>query len=196
MSTIQIKKQDIVTVTVPLVSMTPMICHAWADKTKKQLLDKHMQKAAEPKTKKDPKADFLACQYKIGRNRYGFPADAFKSAAVRAGKLLDLKMVDLRQMFFVEGDGFCDNDPRQMVRIIGKPTIRKDMVRVSNNQPDVRFRAEFTNWTADMKVQFNRSLLSEEQLFNLFEAAGFSVGVGDWRPERNGTYGRFMIRRS
>jgi len=195
MTTVVLNEQKIRTVTVPIIGSTALICHAWSDKAKKQMLDKQMKKAAKAREAKDPKEEFEACLYQIGRNKYGFPADAFKSAAIRAGKLLGLTMTDLRQMFFVEGDGYANNDPRQMVAIKGKPTMRQDMVRLSGSSSDIRFRAEFIEWSADVKVTINESLVSLEQIFNLFEAAGFSVGVGDWRPERNGTYGRFQVKR-
>jgi hypothetical protein len=28
---------------------------------------------------------------------------------------------------------------------------------------------------------------------NLFQLAGFSVGVGEWRPEKNGAFGCFTL---
>lgn len=31
---------------------------------------------------------------------------------------------------------------------------------------------------------------------NLFDLAGFAVGIGDWRPERDGPYGRFRVATS
>jgi len=42
-------------------------------------------------------------------------------------------------------------------------------------------------------VQLNTSAVSIEQLANLFVIAGFAVGVGEWRPEKNGQYGRFEV---
>ena len=42
-------------------------------------------------------------------------------------------------------------------------------------------------------VKFNAALLSAEQVVNLFQTAGFAVGIGDWRPERNGLFGRFHV---
>jgi hypothetical protein len=71
--------------------------------------------------------------------------------------------------------------------------MREDMVRLQGRVADIRFRGQFKEWCAYVPVQVNTSALSIEQLANLFVLAGFAVGVGEWRPERNGQYGRFEV---
>jgi hypothetical protein len=36
-------------------------------------------------------------------------------------------------------------------------------------------------------------MISDEQIVNLFWRAGYQVGIGDWRPEKNGDFGRFTV---
>jgi hypothetical protein len=67
------------------------------------------------------------------------------------------------------------------------------MVRLQGKTADIRYRGEFKEWSASVPVQVNTSVLSVEQIANLFLIAGFAVGVGEWRPERNGQYGRFEL---
>ncbi|HYF57310.1 MAG TPA: hypothetical protein VEA41_23885, partial [Salinarimonas sp.] len=55
---------------------------------------------------------------------------------------------------------------------------------------------EFMPWAAILTVQHNANVLSAEQVTSLFEAGGFGVGVGDWRPEKDGVSGRFHVARS
>lgn len=73
--------------------------------------------------------------------------------------------------------------------------MREDMVRLNGATADIRYRGEFRSWEADLTVQFNADLISHEQLVNLFEGAGFSVGVGEWRIEKNGNFGCFEIKK-
>ena len=185
-SVIEIKPPNLQIRKFTIYGTAPLFQHKWSDKAKKQIIDNQTKKAKQPLAAKDPQADYEESMYKLPNGRYGFPAVAFKSAAVRAGKLLGLAMTDTRQMFFDmpdEGD---------LVVINGKPSPREDMVKTPGTV-DVRYRAEFREWSAVLTVKFNADLMSEEQLVNLFEAAGFSVGVGEWRPEKNGMFGTFTL---
>jgi hypothetical protein len=70
---------------------------------------------------------------------------------------------------------------------------REDMVKIAMGTSDIRYRAEFQGWTAKVRVTYNTRVLSAAQIINLFNLAGFGVGVGEWRPERDGQFGRFHV---
>ena len=36
-------------------------------------------------------------------------------------------------------------------------------------------------------------MLSAAQIVNLFNTAGFGVGIGEWRSEKDGQYGSFHV---
>ena len=182
---VSIPAMNIKTITIHIVGDAPLIMHKWSEKAKKKMLDKQKGKATTVKHDlKNPEVDFKACIYHLDGGGYGFPAVAFKSAAVRAAKSAGLAMTDARAAFHVLGE---------LVPIQGKPTMRKDMVRVANGQADIRFRAEFKEWQTTFTVRFNAGLLSHEQVVNLFNMAGFGTGVGEWRPEKNGQFGTFHV---
>ena len=172
------------TVHIEVVGTAPLICHRWSEKAKKQILDKQTRAASKAKQAKNPERDFEDSLYPHTDGGYGFPSVAFKAAAVRAGTYSDMKMTFLRGAFHVAGE---------LVPITGDPSMREDMVRLQGKTADIRHRGEFKEWSASVPVQVNASVLSVEQLANLFLIAGFAVGVGEWRPERNGQYGRFEL---
>jgi hypothetical protein len=33
-----------------------------------------------------------------------------------------------------------------------------------------------------------------EQLLNIVNAGGFAVGIGEWRPEKDGQYGMYYLK--
>jgi hypothetical protein len=184
---VTVPKPDIRRANFTLVGTSPLICHAWSEKAKRQILDKHMKKADPGKEAKVPEDEFRGSLYPMPDGSgfdYGFPAVAFKAAMVRAGTYVDLKMTFLRGAFHVAGELIgIDADA---------PTMREDMVRVGMTV-DYRFRGQFMPWSVTLPIDFNARNISLEQLANLLMIAGFSVGVGEWRPERDGSYGQFSL---
>ena len=171
------------TLTVELVGTSPLICHRWSDDTVNAMVAKQTKRATAGRKAKDPEREFRSSLYPLA-DGYGFPSVAFKAAAVRAGTYADMKMTFLRGAFHVSGE---------LVPVNGEPSMRQDMVRLNGKVADVRYRGQFVEWTAKVPVQVNTAALSIEQLANLFVLAGFAVGVGEWRPEKNGQYGRFEV---
>ena len=186
---------------VTLIGDSPLIVHAWSEKAKKEMLAKQMKKAKGAKEAKDPQADFQSSLYRM-EGGYGFPSVAFKAAAVTAGTSVSgITKVAARQAFHVLGEdmdvpGAFDGSKSRinLVRIMGgEPSMREDMVRVGMGTADLRYRGEFTDWWAKILVRYNANVLSEAQILNLLNTAGFAVGVGEWRPEKDGQYGMFHV---
>jgi hypothetical protein len=189
---IAIPKPDFQVFDVQVVGTTALICHRWSEKAKAEMLAKQQGKKL-PKPPKDPEADYRASLYEFTNDDgvvwYGFPAVAFKNAAVRAAQQFDIPMTTARQLFWVYGV----DDPDH-VTIDGEPTMREDVVRLNGKTADLRYRGQFYPWSAILRVKVNAQVVAPETVFNLIAQAGFSVGVGEWRPERNGQFGCFEVR--
>jgi hypothetical protein len=74
--------------------------------------------------------------------------------------------------------------------------MKQDTVRVGpfgKRSADIRFRGEFHDWQIKLKISYNKNAISPEQIAMLINNAGFSVGVGEWRPEKDGSHGTFGI---
>lgn len=182
-TTIELPALKIQRLEVTLIGDSPLVCHAWSEKAKKQMLDKQMKVAKQAKEAKSPEQDFADSLYSLGKGKYGFPAVAFKSAAVDACSHIEgVTKVEARGAFHIIGD---------MVEIQGVPTPREDMVRVGMGTADIRYRGEFRTWKAKLLVRYNANVISPAQVLNLFNTAGFAIGVGEWRPQRDGSFGMF-----
>lgn len=194
---ISLPRLNLQTMEVRLVGDAPLICHAWSEKAKLMMLNKQTGRANAGRNPKIPERDFADSLYWLSERptepsfeppedaRFGFPAVAFKSAATDACRFVDgIKMTEVRGAFHILGD---------MVEITGRPTPREDMVRVGMGTADIRYRGEFREWSADLVLRFNANALSAEQIVNLFNVGGFGVGIGEWRPERNGQFGLFHV---
>lgn len=193
---IELPSLDIRRVRVRLVGDSSLIVHGWSEKAKKEMLNKQMGLPSAGKEKKDPERDYRESLYIItpapkGKpfedGKFGFPAIAFKNAAVTACTSLGKNVVTkvaARQAFHIVGE---------LVEIEGKPQLREDMVRLNGTTADIRYRGEFLTWSCWLELRYNARLLSDGQIINLLNTAGFAVGVGEWRSERDGSHGLFHV---
>ena len=198
---IELPRIEIRLMDVTVIGDSPLIVHAWSQKAKLEMLGKQMKKATGAREAKDPVADFEASLYRLADGGYGFPSVAFKAASVTAiTSVAGMTKVAARQAFQILGEdvdvrgAFEGTMARQnLVRLAGVPTMREDLVRVGMGTADIRYRGEFADWSARLLVRFNANVLSEAQILNILNVAGFGVGVGEWRPEKDGSHGTFHV---
>lgn len=199
--------------TITIVGDTPLIVHAWSEKAKKEMLAKQQKKTkTSGKDIRDPFAEFMNALYWITPKpeedteeafaeavmngaRFGFPVTAIKQAAqsslYRLGAISN-QMI-MRGAFFIDGIG-----DYQLGEIITPtpPECREDMVKIGgiSKTSDLRYRPMFKDWSMKLNIQYNaNSQITFEQIVNGINTAGFMNGIGEWRPEKDGPYGRFHV---
>lgn len=187
----ELQKIKVETATVSVKGLSPLIMNRWSEKARKEMLDKQMKKTVK-KDPKSPEEQYEGSVYHLDDDRLGFPADAFKKAMIRGAKQIGLVMRDARTSFFVHG-AYCTRDDRALVPITGEVKPREDMVRLNGQTADIRYRGQVVEWSADLHISYNASMTSFDQIVNMLHAAGYGVGVGEWRPEKDGTFGRFEV---
>lgn len=204
----EIRPLDLKTVKIRIVGDSPLIVHAWSEKAKRMMLETQMKTTkTKGREARNPYDDFVSSLYwltekpestpeafdKAIKNgaKFGFPVTAVKQCANSAAYRLNWvkNQMELRSSYFLSseyGDMFC---------IEGDiPEMREDMVRIGMGSADLRYRAEFKNWSANLTLTYNASgSLTLEQILNCINAGGFAVGLGEWRPEKDGDFGRFHI---
>jgi hypothetical protein len=186
---VALKRIEIQSVEIPVKGTAPLITHAWSQKAKQMMLDKQQGKKA-PKELKDPAADYEASLYRLGDGSFGFPTTAFKLATVGGARFFkgSVTMASLKPLLFFRAD-----DPAAaLTRIVGAPQPREDMVRVGMGTADIRYRAEFAEWSAVLVVEFAPHLIDTDSVFALVDAGG-RIGIGEWRPEKGGTFGTYEV---
>lgn len=189
--TVEIIELSIQKVVVQIIGISPLIVHRFTEKARKQIQDTQNGAAKSRKhARRNPEEEYEQAKHISLEGWEGFPVSGFKKAMVRAAKSVGIAMTDARVSFFVEPD----DKILQLVRINGKSDMRTDMVRLPNGSPDVRYRPEYKTWSASLTITFNEGVISLNQIFQLIETAGFSVGIGEGRPEKQGdTWGRFQL---
>lgn len=190
-ATIEIHQIAAETLLVPLVGTTPLIVHRFSEKAKRQMLD-NMQGRKSPKQAKDPQAEYEAAFYRLGDGGYGFPSLAFKAATVGGARFYSgVTMTALKQFMYLRGE--VGDDGRALTRIEGEPIMREDVVTVGRNGSDLRYRPQFSEWRATLEVTYVTSALTRGSVLSLIDAGGMGVGVGEWRPEKDGDFGTYRV---
>lgn len=180
------------TILVPIVGTTPLIVHRFSEKAKRQMLD-NMQGRKTPKEPKNPEAEYEAAFYRFEDGGYGFPVIAFKLATVGAARFYgkNVTMTALKQFIFLRGE--VGSDGQALARIEGEPRMREDVVTVGRGGSDLRYRPEFREWSTILTVTYATSALTRNSVLSLIDGGGMGVGVGEWRPEKDGDFGTYAI---
>lgn len=190
-ATIEIQRIGTETLRVPIEGLSPLVVHKFSEKAKRQMLD-NMQGKKSPKEPKNPEAEYESAFYRLKDGGYGFPAMAFKAATVGGARFYSgVTMTALKQFMFFRGE--LGDDGRALVRIEGEPHMREDVVTVGRGGTDLRYRPQFMPWSTWLTVTYVTSALTQGSVVSLIEAGGMGVGVGEWRPERDGDFGTYRV---
>lgn len=186
-TSIIIPRIDIREMDLTLVGDSSLITNQWSEKAKREMAGKHAGEAKPPRELKNPKQIYEDSMYRLDDGSPAYVCSGFKAAAVAACRFVkgDIAMTEARGAFHVIGE---------MVKIDGTPNMREDITRIKSG-PDIRYRAEFKEWSVTLRIRYNAGALSAAQIVNLFNIAGFGVGVGEWRPssKSGGPHGMFHV---
>lgn len=203
MATKNAKKDESIVITeiqegsikVVLVGRTPLILNRLSEKAKHELLMPKGRKTSAEKAaglKHDPLAEYRSAPNTFSdptsSTLLAIPAAAPKKAIASAA--LDIpgaKKAQIGRLVWVPGT---------YLGVYGLPQLLMSTVRSAdmNRTPDIRTRAIVAEWAIPMTVNFVTPILNPTVILNLLNAAGFYIGIGDWRNEKGaGTMGQFSI---
>lgn len=169
---------------------SPLIMHRWSEKAKREMREKHAGKKTKVREARNPEKEAEEATYCTSDGRVAIDGMAFKSSLVTAAhKDIGIEKTLVRKALFL----VCDNRENLIAIDCSEPIVREDCVRVGAGSADLRYRPEFREWSFAAKLQVDSELLTEADVLSLVDRAGFGVGIGEWRPEKGGEYGRFEI---
>lgn len=180
-------------VTMRIVGKSPLIQHQWGAKALGMMRDKHAGRKTKTREVRDPQAEGREAMYVDAKGRPAVPAMAIKSAVIGAAhKDIGVEKTLVRKSLFI----VCPDSRNMLTMDCDEPEIREDTVRVGQGSADLRYRPYFHRWSVDITWEIDEELLRVEDLLNLVDRAGFGVGIGEWRPEKGGEFGRFEVDRT
>ena len=83
----------------------------------------------------------------------------------------------------------------EYVDLFGTPQLFMTGVRNSdrNKTPDIRTRAILPEWACYVTVSCTTPVMNIHTVAQLLAVAGAMRGVGDWRPEKGGVFGKYEL---
>ena len=178
-----------------IVGTSPLILNRMSEKAKHELLMPKGRKTAIEKAlslKHQPVDEYRASAYTLkdptAPTLLALLSTSFKGAIRSAA--LDMpgaKKAQIGRLTYIAGE---------YVGIYGIPKLFMSVTRSAdmNKTPDVRTRAIVPEWATRITITFVQPLIRVQAVANLLAAAGITIGVGDWRPEKgSGSYGQFRI---
>lgn len=185
----EIRKQRI---RVELIGESPLITNRFTEKAQADIADKQGGKAKTKKPPRVPEEEFRSAIHVIsdGKNpRYGIRAISIKKSMATAGmRFADQSKVGIFGMVMVHGN------EKGIVEILGpEPQMGEDMVVFKNGTTSIAYRPYFSPWRVEVDIEFMANFISLEQIINLLNLAGMTVGIGSWRVEKGGDKGTFRV---
>lgn len=146
----------------------------------------HRFSNAVPSAGETPREAAEACAYREPDGLW-IPGASINSMLREAGATAAIVQEDRIPLFNIElGDA---RERLQTFEVDSRSVIiPKTNVRV------MRHRPRLDRWSADFILLVNETVLVAAEVKLLLTKGGRRIGIGDFRPGRGGTFGRFMIR--
>ena len=138
----------------------------------------------------------LECQTSLWLNEKGsptIPAAAIRATIEKGARKLK-QGPQVREGLIVDSiDVFhYDESLGNDIQALGK-SVQFSVGVVIQRSRILRTRAKFDEWGLTFTLEIDPELVDQEQLETWLDIAGRRVGLGDWRPDKSGHYGRFEV---
>jgi len=173
--------------TLKLKGTTSLLMNKFTDKAKESMVARQVKQTRQ-KEARDIQSEVEQAIHRMPNGDIGFPSCGFKKAMVEAAVYLD--GLDKK---LVKGS---IQIPGNLIKInFKKQVVNEAVVRLGGftRKAMVRYRPEFQEWSCELPILFNSAQISLQQLVQLANTAGFHIGVGEWTPQRSGSYGMFEV---
>ena len=151
------------------------------------------KKSGSPNTKEHLLEEYESRAYKLPNGKYYVPSTHICGCLINAGK--DIQIVGKRRSNYskpfaasvdVEDEAIIlDNQKPEMFTISGVNANTKGRVLIA--------RPRFNKWNIKFNISCTDDQISGDAIQEGLERGGMHVGIGSWRPEKRGKFGKFTV---
>jgi hypothetical protein len=183
---------------VRLQGVKPLLMNAMS---MEQLLDirdrrKKSKTAAKPKVREEAESKV----YRLGDGRPHVPVNNLYACLIAAGQFVRMdakRQITNATSTNLPGMLSIEDEELPLVLSDGKPATWEVDVRrgVNPNGKEAVcvVRPAFHQWELCCVLEVDQEQMPEEMARSLVDIAGKRIGLGDYRPQRKGTFGRFVV---
>jgi len=118
------------------------------------------------------------------------PSESIRQCLIEAGKAFKKGKSNLSKTFA----SFCMVSPEAIVLKDKWKTDRRAVVIPSTKGRVMRNRPRFDEWKLNFQINIlDDDEINEKTLKDALDYAGHYIGIGDYRPQKKGMYGRFIV---
>jgi len=153
--------------------------------------DKEIEGKSKKRTGTPTQADVEDKLYVVDGKPY-IPAIYIRNALTEAGKQFKITGKGKSTYSKIIGatleimpEALINDNPWEVYRVAAVNPMTKGRMMVS--------RPKMEKWGCDFTIVLNDDSVDEVTIKEILDHAGKYVGIGDWRPEKKGVNGKFMI---
>lgn len=185
-------------VEVVLSGITPMLHNAMSEQ---QLLDirdkvKKAKSAARPK----PREEADSKVYQLADGRPHLPVKNLYACLISAGQFVRLdgkRQISTAKATILPGMLTIESTVLPLVTADGQPAPWEVDIQKGTNpnggEAVCIIRPRFDDWHVTVTLEIDQEQMPESMARALVDIAGKRIGLGDARPQRRGTFGRFVV---
>jgi len=121
------------------------------------------------------------------------PTQNIRASIIGGAKLNKLGMQIKRGTFLMEEEVQVDYGKKLTIDQLWEQKYYDRRSVVVSQARVMAYRPKFTTWSVQIEFKYDENMLDASQIMQAATNAGLFVGIGGFRPEKGGTFGRFEV---
>lgn len=180
-------------INITIKDVTPLLCHRFTDRA--QMAASAGVRSAIHNNATSPQDLAEESLYKDEQGNPGLPGENLRQCLLAAGKYIKIgqermsdKRMNLLPASFHVSPVFLRIKSNSGWKVDTRP------VRIPATDGRIlRHRACFDDWALAFSVGLDEDIITEKTFRELVDIAGTRIGLGDFRPDTKGPFGRFVV---
>lgn len=185
------------TITVTIKGATPLLQHRFGEQA--EIGVQKSTRRMTVQTEETPREAATKVCYRLPNGRFYFPGAAISRLLRDAGSNHKLKNSRKSTRFLVPAAVIVPQEAITITNGDGETPVAdfevdsRPVVIPATKGRVMRHRPRFDCWSATFNLEIDEEILPVEFIHQLLTEGGSKQGIGDFRPEKGGPFGRFQI---